>query len=101
MEWTSAWRSRKNRLLPARPPDETAAWTLCITPTPTQYLYATDTEPGRLYKLTLDGKIVGMLGESGRALGQFNWIHGIACPSENDLIIADMNNWRVLKVQLK
>ena len=58
-------------------------WTICITPTPTQYLYATDVEPGRLYKLTLDGKIVGMLGESGHDLGQFNWAHGLACPSEN------------------
>ena len=24
--------------------------------------------------MTLDGKIVGMLGESGRQTGQFNWI---------------------------
>jgi DNA-binding beta-propeller fold protein YncE len=78
----------------------TAAWTLCITPTPTQYLYATDVEPGRVYKLTLDGKIVGMFGESGHDLGQFNWAHGLACPSENTLYVADMNNWRVQKLLL-
>ena len=29
-----------------------------------------------LYKLTLDGKILGMLGESGRGPKQFNWPHG-------------------------
>ena len=86
--------------LPARPSDETAAWTLCITPTATQYLYASDVEPGRVYKLTLDGKIVGMLGESGHDLGQFNWAHGIACPSENTIYVADMNNWRVQKLIL-
>jgi hypothetical protein len=86
--------------LPARPSDETAAWTLCITPTPTQYLFATDVEPGRVYKLTLDGRIVGMLGESGHDLGQFNWAHGLACPNENTLYVADMNNWRVQKLIL-
>ena len=45
-------------------------------------------------------KIVGMLGESGHDMGQFNWIHGIACPSENTLYVADMNNWRVQKLIL-
>ncbi len=58
-------------------------------------------EPGRVYKLTLDGKLVGMFGESGRGEKQFNWIHGIACPSEDVLFIADMNNWAVKKVLLK
>jgi hypothetical protein len=87
--------------LGANRPDETQPWTICITNGPTQYLYTSDSEPGRIYKMTLDGKIVGMFGESGRALGQFNWIHGLACPTDNDLIIADMNNWRVVKVRLK
>ena len=86
--------------MPARQPDETAAWTLCITPGSTQYLYTSDNEPGRIYKLTLDGKIVGMLGESGHELGQFSWTHGIACPSENTIYVADMNNWRVQKLIL-
>ena len=81
-------------------PDETQPWTLCITNTPTQYLYTSDQEPGRVYKLSLEGKILGMFGESGRGEKQFNWIHAIACPSENTLIIADMNNWRVQKVTL-
>ena len=82
------------------PPDETNPWTICITPGPTQYLFTSDAEPGRIYKLTLDGRIVGMLGESGREMGQFNWLHGIACPSENVLYVADLNNWRVQKLLL-
>ena len=81
-------------------PDETQPWTLCITNTPTQYLYASDEEPGRIYKMTLDGTILGALGQSGRGPKQFNWIHGIACPSENTLLVADMNNWRVQKLTL-
>jgi len=87
--------------LPANPPDETAPWTLCInTNGPTQYLFTTDQEPGRLYKLSLDGTIVGMLGESGRDVKQFNWIHGLACPSEDVIVVADMNNWRVQRLTL-
>ena len=86
--------------LPANRPDETAPWTLCLTNGPTQYLYTTDQEPGRLYKLTLDGTIVGMLGESGRGAKQFNWVHGLACPSDDTLYLADMNNWRVQKITL-
>ena len=82
------------------PPDETQPWTICITQGPTQYLFTSDSEPGRIYKLTLDGKILGMLGESGHDPGQFNWIHGLACPSENTLLVADMNNWRVQKLTL-
>ena len=82
------------------PPDETAPWTICITNGATQFLYTTDQEPGRLYKLTLEGRIVGMLGESGRDAKQFNWVHGIACPSDDVLYLADMNNWRVQKITL-
>jgi hypothetical protein len=81
-------------------PHETAPWALCITNTTPQYLYAVDSEPGRLYKLTLDGKILGVLGESGRGDKQFNWPHGLACPSENEVFVADMNNWRMLKLVL-
>ncbi len=87
--------------LPSGPPDETAPWALCISTGTTQYLYAVDAEPGRLYKMTLDGKILGMWGESGRGPGQFNWPHGIACPSEDTIYIADVNNWRVQKLVLK
>ena len=80
--------------------DETAPWTLCISDGPTQYLFASDVEPGRIYKMTLDGKILGMFGESGRQMGQFNWAHGISCRSEDQLYIADMNNWRIQKILL-
>ena len=87
--------------VPANPPDETAPWALCITPTPTQYLFVVDSEPGRLYKMSLDGKILGMLGISGHEMGQFNWPHGLACPNENTVWVADMNNWRVQKILIK
>jgi DNA-binding beta-propeller fold protein YncE len=81
-------------------PDETAPWALCISRTTPQYLFAIDAEPGRLYKMTLDGKILGMVGISGRQTGQFNWPHALACPSENVIYVADMNNWRLQKITL-
>jgi hypothetical protein len=76
-------------------------WTVCITPGPTQYLYTSDSFPGRIYKMTLDGKVVGMLGTSGRQVKQFGWIHQLACPSENELYAAELLNWRVQKLTLR
>ncbi len=78
-----------------------APWTLCITPGPNQVLYTSDAFPGRIYKLSLDGKLLGMFGKSGKQLGQFGWIHAIACPSENELYVAELLNWRVQKIILE
>jgi DNA-binding beta-propeller fold protein YncE len=87
--------------VPANAPDESAPWAMCLSNGPTQYLFVVDSEPGRLYKMTLDGKIVGMLGISGHEMGQFNWPHGLACQNENTVYVADMNNWRVQKILIK
>ena len=78
-----------------------APWAICITPGPNQVLYASDAFPGRIYKLTLDGKVLGVLGKAGKQLGQFGWIHEIACPSENELFVAELLNWRVQKLSLE
>ena len=56
--------------------------------------------PNSAELMTLDGEILGWLGESGRQMGQFNWAHGISCRDENVLYVADMNNWRVQKLLL-
>jgi hypothetical protein len=77
-----------------------APWTVCITPPPNQVLYASDSYPGRIYKLSLDGKVLGWLGGAGKQMKQFGWIHEIACPSENELYVAELLNWRVQKLIL-
>lgn len=77
-----------------------APWAVCITPGPTQYLYTSDAFPGRIYKMTLDGKVLGMLGSAGHGPKQFGWIHQIACPSENELYVAELLNWRMNKLTL-
>jgi hypothetical protein len=76
-------------------------WTLCITPPPNQVLFTSDAYPGRLYKMSLDGKMLGVLGESGKQLKQFGWIHAIACPSANTVYVAELLNWRVQKLMLR
>jgi DNA-binding beta-propeller fold protein YncE len=78
-----------------------APWALCITPGPNQVLYTSDAFPGRIYKLSLDGKVLGVLGKSGKQLGQFGWIHEIACPSADELYVAELLNWRIQKLILE
>src|SRR5262249_39734195 len=76
-------------------------WAVCITPgSGTQYLYTSDAFPGRIYKLSLDGHVLGMLGKTGHQPKQFGWIHEMACPSENELYVAELLNWRVQKLTL-
>ena len=50
--------------VPANLPDEAPAWTICITNTPTQYLYTSDDNPGRIYKMGLDGTMLTYLWQS-------------------------------------
>jgi hypothetical protein len=81
-----------------------APWAVCISPPNAQgqqFLYSSDAFPGRVYKLSLDGKVLGMLGKSGHQAKQFGWIHEIACPSENEIYVAELLNWRVQKLILK
>lgn len=75
---------------------------LCITNGPTQYLFLGEsTWPGRVFKLTLDGKVLGVIGKSGRNMGEFSGAHAIACPSENEIYIGESSNWRVQKLILR
>jgi sugar lactone lactonase YvrE len=76
-------------------------WAICITPPPHQVLFSSDAFPGRIYKLSLDGKVLGVFGKTGKQLGQFGWIHEIACPSENELYVAELLNWRAQKIVLE
>lgn len=51
-------------------------------------------------QLSLDGKVLGWLGKTGRQPKQFGWIHEMACPSENELYVAEILTWRVQKLTL-
>src|SRR5262249_52496654 len=78
-----------------------APWAICITPPPNQVMYVSDAYPGRVYKLSLDGKVLGWLGESGKPPKQVSRGAQMACPNENTLFVAEILNWRVQKLLLK
>lgn len=59
------------------------------------------TFPGRLFKVALDGTVLGVIGRSRRQLKQFSGVHQLACPSENEVYTAETSNWRVQKLLLK
>jgi DNA-binding beta-propeller fold protein YncE len=74
---------------------------LCITPGVDQVLFVGETTfPGRVFKVSLDGKVLGVIGRSGRQLKQFSGAHALACPSNRDLYVAETSNWRVQKLVL-
>jgi hypothetical protein len=75
---------------------------ICITPGPNQVMFVGETTfPGRIFKLALDGKVLGVIGKSGRELKEFSGAHGLACPSENLIYAAETANWRVQKLILR
>jgi len=75
---------------------------ICITPGPNQVMFVGEsTFPGRLFKVSLDGKVLGVIGRSGRQLKQFSGAHQLACPSENEVYAAESSNWRVQKLILR
>ena len=72
---------------------------ICITPGPTQALYVGETTfPGRIFKVSLEGKVLGVIGKSGRNLKEFSGAHQLACPAENVVYAAETANWRVQKL---
>ena len=74
---------------------------ICITPGPNQVMFVGEsTFPGRLFKLSLDGHVLGVIGRSGRQLKQFSGAHQLACPSEHEVYAAETSNWRVQKLIL-
>jgi DNA-binding beta-propeller fold protein YncE len=80
---------------------------ICITPGAHQYLYTSNSndgeslDNGEIYKLELDGKIVGKFGRAGRLPKEFNMVNAIDCRSDNELLIGELANWRVQKVILR
>ena len=74
-------------------------WAVCVSPGPTQYVYSADAG-GKIYKLDLDGNLLGWFGTLGKKVGQFYWVHTMACPSENEIYTGEAQNWRVQKVTL-
>ena len=84
-----------------------APWALCITPGPHQYLYSSnsngtaDMNNGEIYKMELDGKVVGRFGKAGKLMKEFGSVHEIDCRKDNELLVGEITNWRVQKLLLR
>jgi 6-bladed beta-propeller len=88
-----------------------APWALCITPGPHQYLFSSNSNPdnnnslanavsGEIYKMELDGTVLGKFGKAGKQLKEFTTVHAMDCRNENDLLTAEITGWRVQKLTL-
>jgi hypothetical protein len=78
-------------------------WELCITPGPRQVLFTADGTTGKVYELTLDGKVIGMaqtsLGHGEDSTGDL--VHAIACPDSRTLYLGSASLWDVQKITIR
>ncbi|MBP7777441.1 MAG: 6-bladed beta-propeller [Acidobacteria bacterium] len=80
---------------------------MCMTRGATQYLYISHAgdgdgmEDAAIYKVRLDGTVVGKFGSAGKLPKQFGLANSLDCRSETELLVGEMTNWRVQRVTLK
>ncbi len=55
---------------------------------------------GEIYKMELDGTILGRFGHAGKKLGEFGTVHEIDCRNPNELLVSEITAWRVQKITL-
>ncbi|HUP04862.1 MAG TPA: peptidyl-alpha-hydroxyglycine alpha-amidating lyase family protein [Bryobacteraceae bacterium] len=88
-----------------------APWAVCVSPGPHQYLFVSNSNPdsnsaevaavtGEIYKMELDGTIVGKFGHAGKKLGEFSTVHEIDCRNPDEPLVAEITAWRVQKLIL-
>ena len=79
---------------------------VCVSGGPHQYLYSSHAgdqygmDDAAIYKLELDGRVVGKFGTAGKQLKQFGLVNAIDCRTENSLYAGELTNWRVQKLTL-
>ncbi len=80
---------------------------ICMTRGATQYLYVSHAgdedgmDDAAIYKVGLDGRVLGKFGSAGKMPKEFGLANSIDCRNENELLIGEMTNWRVQKVSLR
>jgi hypothetical protein len=80
---------------------------ICISPGAHQYLFSSDSNQtedpflnGEIYKMELDGTVLGKFGKAGKQMKEFGMVNEIDCRDPNTLYVAEMMNWRVQKLTL-
>ena len=80
---------------------------ICISRGPHPYLYSSHAgdsygmDDAAIYKLELDGTIVGRFGSAGKELKQFGLVNAIDCRTSNELYVGELTNWRVQRLTLR
>ena len=81
---------------------------ICISPGAQQFLYSSNSNPtedpflnGEIYKMELDGTVLGRFGRAGKQIKEFGMVNAIDCREANTLYVAELMNWRVQKLSLK
>ncbi len=76
-----------------------APWTVCTNPGATQYLFSGDGN-GKIYKFSLDGKLIGWAQTSLNHGQSGCLIHELHCESETVLYKGDCSTWTVEKITI-
>ena len=87
-------------------------WTVCVSQGPHQYLFASNSNPngnrpgswaitGEIYKMELDGTILGRFGHASKEFGGFQVVHMMDCRNPNEIVVGEIESWRVQKLILK
>jgi hypothetical protein len=80
---------------------------ICISSGAHQYLYSSnsntpdDLDHGEIYKMELDGTVLGKFGTAGHLVREFGSVNAIDCRNENVLYVGELINWRVQKLTMK
>ena len=83
------------------------ATALCMTKGTNPVLYVSNSNPpddidhdGEIYKMHLDGSMIGQFGKAGKLPKEFGTVNAIDCRSENTLYVGELGNLRVQKIVL-
>jgi hypothetical protein len=80
---------------------------LCMTRGTPQHLYVSHAgdedgmEDAAIYRVQLDGKVVGRFGSAGKDPKQVGLANSIDCRDDPVLLVGEMTNWRVQRITLK
>ena len=83
-----------------------APWAICISPGAHQHLYSSNSndpgsmDNGEIYKMELDGRVLGKFGRAGKLIKEFGTVNAMDCRNPNLLYVGELTNWRVQKLTL-
>jgi hypothetical protein len=80
-----------------------APWSLCVTDTTPQYLFSGDGTTGKIYRMDMDGKVLGMFvtGQDHGAEDTGDLIHALDCRNPNTIYVGSASMWDVQKVTIR